>query len=232
MLRFNVITLFEDMIKDYCSYSILKRAQEKNLIEIKTTNPRDYSNDKHRRVDDMPYGGSSGMVLKCEPIFNAYESIEREDNSAFIMLSPQGEVFNHKISQELSNYDQIILLCGRYEGFDERIRTGLKPREISLGDFVLTGGELGALCIIDSVSRNISGVLGKDDSAQFDSFSDKLDGLLEHPQYTRPAEFRGMKVPEVLLNGHHAEIEKYRKNERISRTKERRPDLYKKMYEP
>lgn len=224
-MRFDIITLFPDMIENYCSESILKRAQNAGLIKVNTINPREYTQDKHRRVDDMPYGGSSGMVLKCEPIFNAYESIERCENSEFIMLTPQGEPFNHKISQELAQREQLILLCGRYEGFDERIRIGLSPREISLGDFVLTGGELGALCIIDSVSRHIPNVLGKEDSAACDSFSEGTDGLLEHPQYTRPADFRGMKVPEVLLNGHHAEIEKWRKKQQIARTKERRPDL-------
>jgi len=226
-MRFDVITIFPDMIKNYCSESILKRAREADLIEVNTVNPREHTQDKHRRVDDTPYGGSSGMVLKCEPVFNAYESIERLPNSEFIMLTPQGEVFNHKLSLELSKREQLILLCGRYEGFDERIRTGLKPREISLGDFVLTGGELGALCIIDSVSRHIEGVLGKEDSAQCDSFSQALGGLLEHPHYTRPAEFRGMKVPEVLLNGHHAEIEKFRREQQIERTQKRRPDLLK-----
>jgi tRNA (guanine37-N1)-methyltransferase len=222
---FDVITLFEEVIKGYCSQSIIKRAIESGYIKVNTCNPRDFTLDKHKRVDAPPYGGSSGMVLQCQPIFDAYESIEKLGNSEFIMLTPQGEVFNQKIAVELSKKEQIILLCGHYEGFDERIRTGLRPREISIGDYVLTGGELHALCLIDAISRNIKGVLGKEDSNELDSFSDGLNGLLEHPHYTRPREFRGMKVPDVLLNGNHKEIEKFREEERIKRTKLRRKDL-------
>lgn len=221
-LKYDVVTLFPEIIQSYCAVSIVGRGVEKGIIEVATTNPRDFSTDKHKRVDAPPYGGSAGMVLMCEPIFRAVESINRVENSQLIMLSPQGEPFSHKIAKELAQESQLILLCGRYEGFDERIRTGLKPREISLGDFVLTGGELGALCIIDAVSRHLSGFLGKDESAICDSFS---NGLLEHPHYTRPQEFRGMKVPEVLLNGHHGQIEAYRNEQQILRTKIRRPDL-------
>ncbi len=224
-MRFDVLTLFPDIINGYCSYSIIKRGIEKKLIEVNTVNFRDYTRDKHRRVDDTPYGGTSGMVLMAPPIFEAYEAIEKTDDFEFIMLTPQGERFCHKTSVELSEKKQLILLCGRYEGFDERIRTGLCPREISLGDFVLTGGELGALCIIDSVSRQIEGVLNKTESNLNDSFSDALGGILEHPQYTKPREYRGMKVPEVLLGGNHSEIEKFKKEQRILRTKQRRPDL-------
>ncbi len=218
-MRYDVITLFPDIIKDYCSYSIMKRGAEKGIISVNTVNPRNFTHDKHRHVDDTPYGGSSGMV------FEAYESIERLENSEFIMLTPQGEPYNQKIAKELSSKEQLILLCGRYEGFDERIRLGLKPREISLGDYVLTGGELGALCIMDSVSRHLEGFLNKEESSLNDSFSDELEGRLEHPQYTRPQEYRGMKVPEVLLNGNHAEIAKFRKEQQILRTRVRRPDL-------
>ncbi len=224
-MRFDVITLFEDVINEYCSQSILGRAKDNEIIEVNTINPRNFTHDKHKRVDNPPYGGGSGMVLMCEPIFEAYESIEKEDDFEFIMLTPQGEKFNQNTAIELSNKKQIILLCGHYEGFDERIRIGLKPREISIGDFVLTGGELPALCLIDSISRNIKGVLGKEDSAEFDSFSPKAGGLLEHPHYTRPREYKGMKVPEVLLNGNHKEIEIWRQNQRIERTKIRRCDL-------
>ena len=225
-MRFDVLTLFPDIIQNYCSYSILKRAKEKGIIEVNTVDFREFTHDKHRHVDDTPYGGTSGMVLMAPPIFEAYESIEKTDDFEFIMLTPQGEKFNHKISVELSKKKQLILLCGRYEGFDERIRLGLHPREISLGDFVLTGGELGALCIIDSVSRQIEGVLNKSESSLNDSFSEGLSGLLEHPQYTKPREYRGMKVPDVLLNGNHAEIEKFKEEQRILRTKLRRPDLF------
>ncbi len=203
----------------------MKRGIEKGVITVNTINFRDFTHDKHRKVDDTPYGGSSGMVLMAPPIFEAYESIERTENSEFIMLTPQGEPYNQKISLELSKKDQIILLCGRYEGFDERVRLGLKPREISLGDYVLTGGELGALCIMDSVSRHLDGFLNKEESSVNDSFSESLNGRLEHPQYTKPREYRGMKVPEVLLDGNHAEIEKFRHDESVLRTKIRRPDL-------
>lgn len=224
-MRFDVLTLFPDIIENYCSYSILKRAREKKLIEVNTVDFREFTHDKHRHVDDTPYGGTSGMVLMAPPIFEAYESIEKTDDFEFIMLTPQGEKFCQKTSVELSKKNQLILLCGRYEGFDERIRIGLKPREISVGDYILTGGELGALCIIDSVSRQIEGVLNKVESSLNDSFSEGLDGLLEHPQYTKPREYRGMKVPEVLLNGNHSEIEKFKQEQRILRTKSRRPDL-------
>lgn len=211
-MRYDVITLFPKMIKDFCSYSMISRALKKDLISVNTINPRDFSELKHKRVDDTPYGGGVGMVLMCDPIFKAYESIERLHNSEFIMLSPHGEKFDHKICLELSEKQQLILLCGHYEGFDERIKIGLKPREISLGDFILTGGELAAMCIIDSVSRQIEGVLGKFESAQQDSFS---DGMLKYPQYTKPREYRDMPVPDVLLNGNHGEIEKWRKGQKI-----------------
>lgn len=224
-MRYDVITLFGGIIEDYCSYSIMKRGIEKGIISVNTINPRDFTHDKHRKVDDTPYGGSSGMVLMAPPVFEAYESIERLENSEFIMLTPQGEPYNQKISRELSSKDQLILLCGRYEGFDERIRLGLKPREISLGDYVLTGGELGALCIMDSVSRHLEGFLNKEDSSLNDSFSEALGGKLEHPQYTKPREYRGFKVPDVLLNGNHAEIEKFRNEQSLARTHLRRPDL-------
>lgn len=224
-MRFDVLTLFDDIIKNYCSYSIIKRAVQKGIIEVNTVNFRDFTHDKHKKVDDTPYGGTSGMVLMAPPIFEAYESIEKTDDFEFIMLTPQGEKFNHKMSVELSKKKQLILLCGRYEGFDERIRLGLKPKEISIGDFILTGGELGALCIIDSVSRQIEGVLNKKESSLNDSYSDELSGMLEHPQYTKPREYRGMKVPEVLLNGNHLEIENFKKEQRLIRTKIRRPDL-------
>lgn len=225
MLQFDVITLFPEIVEGYCSISMMKRGSEHGIISVNTINPRDFTHDKHRRVDDTPYGGSSGMVLMAPPVFEAYESIERVENSEFIMLTPQGEPFNQKISKELAERRQIILLCGRYEGFDERIRIGLRPREISIGDYVLTGGELGALVIMDSVSRHLNGFLGKEESSLNDSFSEGLNGRLEHPHYTRPQEYRGMKVPDVLLNGNHADIEKFRTEQSLLRTKIRRPDL-------
>lgn len=224
-MKYDVITLFPQIIDDYCSQSITKRGIESKIIQVKTHNPRDFSLDKHKRVDDTPYGGGDGMVLACQPIFDCYNAIEKEENFEFIMLTPQGERFNQKIAVELAHKKQIILLCGHYEGFDERIRIGLKPREISIGDYVLTGGELGALVLIDSISRNLENYLGKDKCACDDSFSSGMDGLLEYPHYTKPREYNGMVVPEVLLNGNHKEIEEFRKAQSIERTKLKRPDL-------
>jgi len=222
-LEFNVLTLFPEMIRDCCGCSILKRAIESDIIKVNTINPRDYTQDKHKKVDDTPYGGGAGMVLMAQPYVDAYESVEKLENSITIMLTPQGVPFDDKMSKELSKYDQIIMLCGHYEGFDERIRDIINPKEISIGDFVLTGGELPALCVIDSVSRKLEGTLGKMESADDDSFS---DGLLEYPQYTKPRNFRGHEVPEVLLNGNHAEIEKFREEQKVERTKIKRKDLY------
>ena len=224
-MKFDVLTLFPEIIQNYCDVSIMKRAKEAGIFEVNTVNPRDYTLDKHKKVDDTPYGGGAGMVLTPQPYIDSYESIKKADNSITILLSPQGEPLNEKIVCELSKYEQIIMLCGHYEGFDERIRDIINPKEISLGDFVLTGGELPALCLIDAVSRKIEGTLGKIESAHDDSFS---DGLLEYPQYTKPREYRGFKVPEVLLNGNHKEIAQYRHEQQIERTKKRRPDLYEK----
>lgn len=221
-MRFDVLTLFPEMIETHCNYSILKRAVAAGVIEVNTVNPRDFTLDKHRKVDDTPYGGGAGMVLMPQPYVDAYESVKQLENSVTIMLSPQGEPLKENVVKELAKFDQIICLCGHYEGFDERIRDIIKPREISLGDFVLTGGELPALCVIDAVSRKIEGTLGKIESAEDDSFS---DGLLEYPQYTRPREYRGLKVPEVLLNGNHKDINAFRQAERIKRTRLKRPDL-------
>ena len=221
-MRFDVLTLFPEMIEANFEYSIMKRAVAAGIIEINTINPRNYTLNKHKKVDDTPYGGGAGMVLMPQPYVDAYESVEKLDNSCTIMLTPQGEPFNNKICSNLAEYNQLILLCGHYEGFDERIRDIIKPREISIGDFVLTGGELPALCIIDSVSRRLEGTLGKIESMEDDSFS---DGLLEYPQYTKPREFRGYKVPDVLLNGNHTEIEQFRHQQKIERTQLRRPDL-------
>ncbi len=227
-MRFDVLTLFPELIQSHMDFSIMKRASEGGIIEVNTINPRDYSHDKHKKVDDTPYGGGAGMVLAPQPYVEAYEDVEKLDNTITLMMTPQGEPFTDKVSNELSKYEQIIILCGHYEGFDERIREIIKPREISIGDFVLTGGELPALCIIDSVSRKIEGTLGKIESAHDDSFS---DGLLEYPQYTKPREYRGLKVPEVLLNGNHKLIEEFRLEQKIERTKKKRPDLWEKYRE-
>ena len=220
---FDILTLFPEVINSYCGQSIIKRAIENNVIEVRTINPRDFTIDKHKKVDDTPYGGGAGMVLMAQPYVDAYESVQKRKNSLTVMLTPQGQPLNDELVNKLANYEQIIMLCGHYEGFDERIRDIIKPTEISVGDFVLTGGELPALCLLDSVSRKIEGTLGKIESAHEDSFS---NGLLEYPQYTKPRDFRGLKVPEVLLNGNHKEINEYRLTQQLERTKLRRPDLY------
>ena len=225
---FDVLTLFPEMIENYCGFSIMKRAIDGGIVTINAINPRDFTLSQHKKVDDTPYGGGAGMVLMPQPYVDAYESIKQCDNAVTVMLSPQGEPLNDNIVNDLAKYDQMILLCGHYEGFDERIREIIKPREISLGDFVLTGGELPALCLIDAVSRKLDGTLGKIESADEDSFS---NGLLEYPHYTKPREYRGLKVPEVLLNGNHKDINEFRLEKSVERTKTKRPDLYKKWVE-
>ena len=224
-MRFDVLTLFPELINSHLDFSIMKRATDEGVFEVNAVNPRDFTLDKHKKVDDTPYGGGAGMVLMPQPYIDAYNSVEKLENSITLMMTPQGEPFTDQISNELANYNQIIILCGHYEGFDERIRTIIQPREISIGDFVLTGGELPALCVIDSVSRKIEGTLGKIESAHDDSFS---DGLLEYPQYTKPREYMGLKVPNVLLNGNHKLINEFRMEQKIQRTKNKRPDLYEK----
>lgn len=223
---FDVLTLFPEMIESCCSYSILKRAVDKDILSVNTINPRDFTLDRHKKVDDTPYGGGAGMVLMAQPYVDAYESIAKNENSVTVMLSPQGEPLTDSLVNDLAKYEQIVMLCGHYEGFDERIREIIKPKEISIGDFVLTGGELPALCLIDAVSRKIEGTLGKIESADEDSFS---NGLIEYPHYTKPRDYRGLKVPEVLLNGNHKEIKEFRFQQGLERTKRKRPDLYKKF---
>ena len=221
-MRFDVLTLFPEMVENYFQFSILKRAVEGGVVSVNTINPRDYTENKHKKVDDIPYGGGAGMVLMPQPYVDAYSAVNKLESSVTVMLSPQGEPLTDNIVNELAGYKQIIMLCGHYEGFDERIREIIKPREISIGDFVLTGGELPALCLIDAVSRKVEGTLGKIESADEDSFS---NGLLEYPHYTKPREYRGLKVPEVLLNGNHKEIAEFRLQQSIERTKKKRPDL-------
>ena len=227
-MRFEVLTLFPELIQSHMDFSIMKRASGDGIIEVVTHNPRDYTLDKHKKVDDTPYGGGAGMVLMAQPYVDCYEGVNKYENSLTIMMTPQGEPFSDALSNEFASYEQIIILCGHYEGYDERIREIIKPREVSIGDFVLTGGELPALCIIDSVSRKLDGTLGKIESAEDDSFS---YGLLEYPQYTKPREYRGLEVPEVLLNGNHKLIEEFRQEQKILRTKQKRPDLYEKWIE-
>ena len=229
-MRIDILTLFPEMFQNVLGESMLKIASEKELVSFHLHNIRDYSNDKHRCVDDKPYGGGAGMVMKPEPIFNAVEAVELLDDAAStkILLTPQGETFNQGIADDLSKKARLMIICGRYEGFDERIRSGIDALEISIGDYVLTGGEIPAMVLIDSISRLVPGVLGGDDSLQDESF---VNRMLEYPQYTRPAEFRGMKVPEVLKSGHHSKIEEWRMENAILRTQERRPDLLKEKTE-
>ena len=225
-MKFDVLTLFPEMILDACSHSIISRALANGIIQVNAINPRDFSKDKHKKVDDTPFGGGAGMVLMCQPYFDAFDSIKKDENTRVLLMSPQGKTFDQKLACELAKFEHIVLMCGHYEGFDERIKKYTLAEEISLGDFVLTGGELPALCVIDSVSRNLAGCLGKIDSAQFDSFS---DGLLEHPHYTKPRIYEGMPVPEVLCEGNHSKINLWRRKQQIIVTKKKRPDLYDKF---
>ncbi len=218
-MRIDILTLFPEMFDGFMNTSIIKRARDNGNVDIRVHNFRDYSLDKHKRVDDYPYGGGAGMVLMCEPIFRAIEDIRTAD-SIVIMMSPAGEVFKQEVAIDLSKAKHLILLCGHYEGFDERIRT-IVDMELSIGDYVLTGGEVPAMAITDAVVRLLPGVITKE-SLDSESFN---DGLLDYPNYTRPEEFRGMRVPDVLLSGHHKNIAQYREDERIKRTNEVRNDL-------
>jgi len=223
MIRFDILSIFPEMFASPFDSSIIKKALEKGLVEVHLHNIRDYAPDKHRVTDDAPYGGGGGMVMKVEPIERALTSlIPAGDNVLVVLLTPQGEKFNQKLAEEIASYSRVVLICGHYEGVDERVRQYLVNREVSLGDFVMTGGELSAMVVIDTVSRLIPGVLGNYESASSDSFS---TGLLEHPHYTRPAVYRDWKVPEVLLSGNHREIQEWRRRESLRRTLIRRPDL-------
>jgi tRNA (guanine37-N1)-methyltransferase len=222
-MRFDILTLFPEMFSSPFKESILAKAIEKGLIEVRTINIRDFALDKHRIVDDAPYGGGQGMVMKVEPIARAIEQVKSEDPSVrTIYLTPEGKPLNEEMARQLSSRSHLILLCGRYEGVDERVRELFIDEEISIGDYVLTGGELAAMVLIDAVSRLLPGVLGSDRSAEEDSF---FDSLLEYPQYTRPASFRGYEVPGVLLSGNHRAISLWRRKEALRRTWMRRPDL-------
>ncbi len=222
-MQFDVFTLLPEIFPPYLDSSILSHARQRGLIEVRVHNIRDYTHDRHHTTDDVPYGGGGGMVMKPEPVFEAIESIlGAPARCPVVLLTPQGRVFNHAVAAELAQHDQLALLCGRYEGVDERIRLHLVSHEISIGDYVLTGGELPALILIDAVARLLPGVLGDPTGAADDSHA---SGLLEYPHYTRPPEFRGWKVPEVLLSGNHAQIEKWRRAQSLSRTWKKRPDL-------
>jgi tRNA (guanine37-N1)-methyltransferase len=223
MIKFDVLTIFPGMFSSPLSESLLKKGLEKGILEIRVRNLRDYAEDKHRMTDDYPYGGGAGMVMKPEPVIRAVEEIKgRHPEARSILLTPQGEPFHQKVAREMSAHPHWILICGRYEGLDERVRLTAVDREISIGDYVLTGGEIPALVLIDAVSRYIPGVLGCAGSVEEESF---VRGLLEYPQYTRPPVFREMAVPEILLSGNHAQIERWRQRESLRRTLARRPDL-------
>jgi tRNA (guanine37-N1)-methyltransferase len=234
-MQFEVFTLLPEVFPSYLETSIIKRARERDLINVRVHNIRDYTHDKHNTTDDTPYGGGGGMVMKPDPVFEAIETVlglnsnqtppEPDSNIPIILLTPQGRVFNQSIAQELSQHPHIALLCGRYEGIDERIREHLVTDEISIGDYVLTGGELPALILIDAIARLLPDVLGDPTGAQDDSHA---TGLLEYPHYTRPPEFRGWKTPDILLSGDHAKIEKWRREQSLLRTFNKRPDMLKK----
>ena len=223
-MHIDVLTLFPEMFAGVLGESIVKRALEKGLASVTLTNFRDYATDKHRSVDDKPYGGGPGMVLMCEPLFAAVEDVSRKGPAVdeVILLTPQGRKYDQKLATELSTKKRLVLIAGHYEGFDERIRTELATMEVSVGDYVLSGGEIPALVLIDSLIRLLPGALGDDDSSKEESFS---HDLLEYPQYTRPAEFRGMTVPEILLSGNHEKIRQWRHEQAVERTERKRPDL-------
>ncbi len=227
-MRFDCITTLPEVVEAYASASVLGRACDKGIIEINAVNLRDYTEDKHKTTDDEPYGGGPGMVMKCEPVFRAVESLagmEARARPKVVLMTPQGRTFNQDIARQYAREPWIIMICGRYEGVDERIRESLVDDEISIGDYVITGGEIAAMIVFDAVARLVPGVLGDETSAESESF---ISGLLEYGHYTRPYDFRGMKVPEVLTSGNHKEIEKWRRRESLRRTFLRRPDLIEK----
>ena len=223
-MRIDVVTIFPDIVRAGIDFSIMKRARASGVVDVRVHDLRDHTTDRHRSTDDTPYGGGAGMVMRPAPIFAAVEALELGPDDRVVMLTPQGAPYDQAKARELSQAPRLVLLCGHYEGFDERVREHLATDEISIGDYVLTGGELPALVLIDSVARLVPGALGSDESAAADTFS---DGLLEYPHFTRPPDFRGWRVPDVLLSGNHAEIAKWRRKEQFRRTQSRRPDLWK-----
>lgn len=227
-MKFDILTIFPEIFDAILGSSIIGRAQEKGLVSVDAHNIRDFSKDKHKKTDDYPYGGGNGLVMLAQPIYDAYRSIVKELDYKphFIYMSPQGKPLDQKLVEDLSKHEHIILLCGHYEGVDERILEELVDEEISIGDYVLTGGELPAMVLVDAISRTIPGVLSNEESYEEESHK---DGLLEYPQYTRPADFMGKQVPEVLLSGHHANITKWRRLQALKRTKARRPDMYEQL---
>lgn len=227
-MRIDVLTLFPEAIEPFFASSIIGRAQAAGIASIHCTDIRDFAEGRHQKVDDRPFGGGPGMVMMCPPVFDAVEHVEGLDSrrATRILLTPQGEPFSQGLARELASLPRLLLVCGHYEGFDERIRQGLQPREISIGDYVLSGGEPAAMVVVDAVVRLLPGALGHEESIESESFS---AGWLEYPQYTRPREFRGEGVPEILLSGDHARIEAWRMRQALIRTRDRRPDLYEKI---
>lgn len=222
-MRFDIITIFPEIFSSVFDFGIIRRAVEAKLIQINIHDLRDYTYDRHRQVDDRPFGGGAGMVMKPEPLFRAVEAVTNDASQAsVVLLSPQGRLFDQNLAREYSQKERVVLICGRYEGLDQRVVEHLITDELSIGDFVLSGGEIPAMVVVDAVTRVIPGALGCEQSAERESF---VGGLLDFPQYTRPAEYRGMKVPEVLLSGNHAEIERWRWRKSIEQTLRRRPDL-------
>jgi tRNA (guanine37-N1)-methyltransferase len=222
-VRFDIVTLFPDFFQSPLASGLIGRALSKGIAEVKIANPRDFTTDKHHRVDDEPYGGGAGMLMKPEPIFAAVESLPILPKREIIFLTPQGQPMTQALFQTLVRYDQLVLLCGHYEGVDERVVSHLISREVSLGDFVLTCGEIPALALLNGVLRLLPGTVAKEESLKYESFE---AGLLDYPQYTRPANFRGWEVPDVLRSGNHGAIERWREEQQMQRTRDRRPDLY------
>ncbi|HVF89533.1 MAG TPA: tRNA (guanosine(37)-N1)-methyltransferase TrmD [Blastocatellia bacterium] len=229
-MRFDIITIFPEIFRGVFEFGIIRRAVEAGLVGIEIHDLRDYTYDRHRQVDDRPFGGGAGMVMKPEPLFRAVEAITHgADDAARVLLSPQGRLFDQSVAEGFSRKGRVLLICGRYEGVDERVVESLVDEELSIGDYVLSGGEIPAMVIVDAVTRLIPGALGCGESAEQDSFA---DGLLDYPHYTRPAEYRGMKTPDVLLSGNHAEIERWRRRKALKKTLRCRPDLLREPAEP
>lgn len=225
-MRFDILTLFPDMVRGILSESIIGRAQNSGLIQVECHNIRDFTLDKHRKTDDTPYGGGVGMVMTCQPIYDCYENVKKsipaENKARVIYMSPKGRIFNHDVAKELSEYDNLVFLCGHYEGVDQRVIDEIVDDEISIGDYVVTGGEVPACIVVDAVSRLIDGVLASSECYEGESVA---SGILEYPQYTKPREWRGREVPEVLISGDHKKVDRWRLEEAVSITRERRPDL-------
>jgi len=224
-MRFDVLTLFPGLFDSYLDQSLLKKAIDAGLVDVNLWDFREWTTDKHRSVDDKPFGGGPGMLIACDPVYRCVEHVQKQADAPgqLIMLTPQGRTLDQSLVEELAEKPRLVMLCGRYEGFDDRIRQGLQPLEISAGDFICNGGEVPAMMVIDTVIRLVPGVLGDETSHKYDSFSQS--GLLEYPQFTRPREFRGMQVPEVLLSGDHAKIDEWRQEQSLKRTRELRADL-------